>query len=192
VRRTAFEAVGGFDERPVRRFIEDIELGYRLRQGGHRIRLDKEIQATHLKRWTLRSVLRTDLLYRAIPWARLMRERESTPADLNLTGGQRLSVALAGVALLGVALLGAALAGVMLTGGAAPSLSLVRDLVAMTLAALFGVVGLNRELYGFFRRERGLAFTLACVPLHLLYFLCSGVGFIFGWLTSSAARATRA
>ena len=42
IRRSVFEEMGGFDEQ---RFptpsIEDIELGYRLRQAGHRILLDK-------------------------------------------------------------------------------------------------------------------------------------------------------
>ena len=34
--------------------IEDIELGYRLTRAGHRIVLARDVQATHLKRWTLR------------------------------------------------------------------------------------------------------------------------------------------
>ena len=29
----------------------------------------------------------------------------------------------------------------------------------------------------------GLAFALACVPLHVLYFFCSGAGFVYGSLT---------
>ena len=29
---------------------------------GHRIRLDKDLQGTHLKRWSLRSLLRADIL----------------------------------------------------------------------------------------------------------------------------------
>jgi hypothetical protein len=49
----------------------------------------------------------------------------------------------------------------------------------------FVVVGvgiLNRRLYAFFYRQRGLAFALAAFPLHLAYFLCSGVGFLARWL----------
>jgi GT2 family glycosyltransferase len=65
VRRLAFERVGGFNER---RFpqpsIENIELGYRLGRAGYRIFFDKSLQSTHLKRWTLRSIIRTDVIYR--------------------------------------------------------------------------------------------------------------------------------
>jgi GT2 family glycosyltransferase len=54
IRRSVFHEVGGFDAGRFRRpSIEDIELGYRLRAARHRIRLDPELQCTHLKRWTL-------------------------------------------------------------------------------------------------------------------------------------------
>jgi glycosyltransferase involved in cell wall biosynthesis len=54
IRKLAFENVGGFDEERFRRpSIEDIELGYRLRQAGQRILLDKGLQGTHLKSWNL-------------------------------------------------------------------------------------------------------------------------------------------
>jgi GT2 family glycosyltransferase len=57
IRRSVFVGVGGFDAaRFPRPSIEDIELGNRLRIAGHRIRLDREIQGTHLKRWGLWSV----------------------------------------------------------------------------------------------------------------------------------------
>ena len=99
VRRAAFAEVGGFDAaRYGNASIEDIELGYRLRRAGHRIVLDKQLLGTHLKRWTLRSMVSTDLWRRAIPWSRLIFERSEFPADLNLKGAQRLSVALTGVA----------------------------------------------------------------------------------------------
>jgi GT2 family glycosyltransferase len=162
VRRAAFDAVGGFDERPVRRFIEDIELGYRLRRAGFRIRLDHDLRCTHLKHWTLWSMLRTDLVHRAVPWARLIAETRTAPADLNLRGEQRASVALVGVA------------------GAALLLAVWRHcLAAVAVAAILAVAALNRELYRFLRRERGVAFALACFPLHLLHLACSGLGFVY-------------
>ena len=67
IRRSVFEEVGGFDEERYPRCIEDIELGYRLRRAGHRIVLDKNLQGTHLKKWTLWSVIRTDVCCRAMP-----------------------------------------------------------------------------------------------------------------------------
>ena len=52
IRRSAFEEIGGFDEKRFPRCIEDIELGYRLRQAGHRIFLDKGLHGTHLNQGT--------------------------------------------------------------------------------------------------------------------------------------------
>src|SRR6202011_2360901 len=66
IRRECFMAVGGFDEN--RFTIEDVELGYRLIENGVRIVLDPELQVKHLKRWTLHSMLVTDVTLRAIPW----------------------------------------------------------------------------------------------------------------------------
>ncbi len=82
MRRSAFEAAGGFDDRRYRRpQIEDIELGRRLRALGHRIELRPEIRVTHLKRWTLGEVLRTDFRDRGVAWTRLLlRERSSGSA----------------------------------------------------------------------------------------------------------------
>ncbi|HEU4370168.1 MAG TPA: glycosyl transferase, partial [Methylomirabilota bacterium] len=163
VRRDVFATLGGFDARRFPRpSIEDIELGYRLRAAGHRILLDKELQGTHLKRWTLRSVVTTDVTCRAVPWARLNLERRASLTDLNLKASQRASAALVGVA--GVcALMAAVHQG--FAGGAA--------------AAVLGVVVLNRDFFGFLRRRRGLTFAAACVPLHLLYFLYSGLSYAF-------------
>ena len=55
--------------------IEDVELGYRLRQRGKRIMLDPTIQGTHLKAWTFGGIIRTDLTQRGIPWVRLLLEK---------------------------------------------------------------------------------------------------------------------
>ncbi len=68
IRRDVFEAVGGFDQdRYAEPSIEDIELGYRMRRMGHRILLDKELQVKHLKQWKMGSLLRADVLNRALP-----------------------------------------------------------------------------------------------------------------------------
>jgi hypothetical protein len=105
VKRDVFMAAGGFDDRRYARpSIEDIELGYRLRASGHRILLNKDIQVKHLKRWTLRALVRTDVLDRGVPWTILILERRRLPNDLNLHMMQRLSAMLAYSMLLYVAL----------------------------------------------------------------------------------------
>jgi glycosyltransferase involved in cell wall biosynthesis len=166
IRRAVFEAIGGFD---VARFpqpsIEDIELGYRLRAAGYRIRLDKGLHGTHLKRWTLAAVVRTDITQRAIPWARLVLDCGATLDDLNLSRGQRLSAVL-------VALVGSSLV-----------LAWFRVwFLGLAAAAFIGVLILNRELYAFFFRQHGLRFLAACIPLHLLYFVYSGVSYLLVWV----------
>jgi GT2 family glycosyltransferase len=174
VRRSVFEAVGGFDEefRPVCS-VDDIELGYRIIRSGHRIFLDKELQGTHLKRWTFRSVILADITHRAIPWSRLIIENHNAPKDLNLKITQRISVLL--VILACVFLL----------------LGLVHvKFVAFAAPALLTVGILNRDLYAFFYRQRGLFFAGACVPLHLLYYVYSSLSYLFVWATFQIRKLT--
>ncbi|HEU5111422.1 MAG TPA: glycosyltransferase, partial [Micromonosporaceae bacterium] len=92
IRTSVFADVGGFDEDRYRHAsIEDIELGDRLRRGGHRIVLDPAIQGTHLKAWTLRSMVRTDFARRGVPWVALQVGNRRMSAALNLGWRHRVS-----------------------------------------------------------------------------------------------------
>jgi glycosyltransferase involved in cell wall biosynthesis len=175
IRRSVFLSVGGFDaERYPQPSIEDIELGDRLRAAGHRLRLDRQLQGTHLKQWRLLTVIRTDIACRAVPWARLILSSGSVPDDLNLKLDQRVSSGLVGLA------------------GVLTALSPLRlELLGLAAAALAGMVVVNRRLFLFLLRERGLGFALACVPLHVLYYLCCGLGFGYVWVRSLLAPARR-
>src|SRR5947207_2948868 len=84
IRREVFAELGGFDEAMPQ--LEDVELGYRARAVGHRIVLRPEIQGAHLKRWTLGSMVLTDLFGRGLTWMRLhLREGGGgRPGTLNL------------------------------------------------------------------------------------------------------------
>jgi Glycosyl transferase family 2 len=178
VRRDAFETVNGFD---VARFprgqIEDIELGYRLRDGGGRILLDPSIQGTHLKRWTFGVMLRTDIRDRGIPWMRLLLERgHRTAAALNTGRAEQLKVLLAAGT---VVLLIAALP--------------LRDprLAIAAVVLLFVLITSNVRTYAWFARQRGLGFALLVIPLNLLYYLGNAVAAGVGvWQHLTAARST--
>src|SRR5262245_4097757 len=166
IRRYVFNDVGRFAQHRCRRpSIDDIEVGSRLRRVHHRIVLDKELQGTHLKRCRFPSVVWIDVTCRAIPWARLMLESGSMPDDLNLKLGQRLSGGLVGAAFALLAL------GVFWP-----------PLTAVAALAVLAVVGLNRDRFAFFARQRGRAFAAACVPLHLLYYLYSGLSYLAVWI----------
>ena len=169
VRRAVFLAAGGFDESYTRPSIEDIELGVRLRKAGQRIRLCPEIQATHLKRWTLASLWRTDIFARAIPWTRLILRQGRSSFDLNLDWRGRLS-AVAAWALLGCTLL---VLGLALLGPA--RLALWPGLGVPIAAA--GTAALNADLYAFFFRHGGARFALLAAALHVAYLLYSSLVF---------------
>ncbi len=163
VRRDVFLAVGGLDAGFGAPSVEDIEFGYRLIRAGHRVRLCKDLQVTHLKRWTAVSMVRTDIFDRAVPWTRLAIRARRLPNDLNLRTSARVSTAL-------VFALVASLAAAAWTPWA---------LAAAACAAL-GLAALNAGFYAFLWRKRGPRFALAATPWHWVYFACAGIGFAIG------------
>jgi len=145
VRRTAFDAMGGFD--PGLRYLEDVDLGMRLSADGYRIVLHPEIQGKHLKHWSLWEMVRTDFVGRGIPWVELLlRHRHSTKV-LNLGWRHRLSA------------LAAAIGAVALVGGR----------IRVALGAAVALVSLNRDFYGLLLRRLGPAETGVSVALHALH-----------------------
>jgi len=57
------------------------------------------------------------------------------------------------------------------------------------VAAVVGVVALNRELYAFFFRQRALLFACACIPVHLLYYRYSGLCSFDVWISARLGGA---
>jgi hypothetical protein len=168
VRRAAFVDASGFDaDRYPTPQIEDIELGLRLRRAGARLRLDPDLQVTHLKRWTLGSVLRTDLFARALPWSRLILERGELPSDLNLRPSQRVAAVLAGPALVALVVLPAlAVSGLWIVA-------------ALAVALLIASVLASRGLLAFFAARRGLAFALGAWLFHQVHLLLAALVFLY-------------
>lgn len=166
VRKEAFLAVGGFDvERYTRPSIEDIELGYRLREAGGKILLIPELQSTHLKVWRFFNLIHTEVFCRAIPWARLMISQTGIVDDLNVSSGERLRAALAGLLLL---VLFAVVIGLL------PWWVLLLVLAAAVFA--------NWSLLSLFYRRKGLLFAISGLLFHQLYYLYSSFAFVYSWL----------
>jgi glycosyltransferase involved in cell wall biosynthesis len=166
IHREVFLSLGGFDESYRKPSVEDIELGYRLKQAGYRIRLCKDIQVKHLKHWKPLSLLRAEIFYRALPWTELiLRDRPFINVnDLNLKTSARLSV------ILTFGLVASLLAAALVSAG---FLFLVGALSLLLLL-------LNASVYRFFLEKRGVQFTLQVIPWHWLYFLYSGLSFAIG------------
>ncbi len=182
VRVSAFREVGGFDvERYPRPQIEDIELGYRLRDEGGDILLDPGIQCQHLKQWTWKGMLRTDLGDRGIPWMRLLLERERAGArpSLNVGPEEKLKTALVG---LSMAFLAFGLVGVIL-GDPALRWGLAAGLLGLLVHTVW-----NLPLVLWFARTRGFLFALGVIPLQVLYYLLNGVAAAFGYVGHALDR----
>jgi len=170
IRKSVFEEFGGFDGTKYKApAIEDVALGLQLVLGGRRILLDKRLQVCHLKRWTFRILLRSDILYRAVPWAQLILKTRRVPRDLNLNYSSRASALLVGL------LVGACVLLALTFGG----------LARMPLVPLFGTMALivaallllNWDVYRFFLHTRGWWFAAWVVVFHWFYYLYSGVTF---------------
>jgi hypothetical protein len=160
IHRDVFLGLGGFDSSYSRPSIEDIELGVRLKASGYRIHLCPDVQVTHLKRWNICSLLRTDILDRAIPWTRLIYSTSRLPTDLNLDWKSRLSA-------LGVW-------GFLILFKLGLSFPFAWIGVP-TLAGL--LIAVNFPLYRFFFQRGGLWFATGAVLLHFFYFFYSSLTF---------------
>ncbi|MBE9259696.1 hypothetical protein [Dolichospermum sp. LEGE 00246] len=152
-----------FDETYCRPCVEDIELGYRLKAAGYKIRLDKALQVKHLKRWGVISLIKADVCDRALPWVQLILRQGKMPSDLNLGWSSRLSVILV--------------------------YSFLLTLVAcwwqwklLILAAVISIllININASVYRFFSEKRGVLFALGVLPWHWLYYFYSGLAFAIG------------
>ena len=171
VRRASFLAVGGFDAaRYPHPSIEDIDLGHRLAARGARLLLDPTIQGTHLKVWTLRSMLWTDFARRGIPWVALQVRNRQLSTALNCGWRHRLSAASCALGTL-FAVVGAPI------------------LVLMAVGVL---LGLNHAFYTLLARRQGPMHAAAGVALHGLHHLVSVLAVLVGVVAGLSAWALSA
>ncbi|WP_300513832.1 glycosyltransferase [Aliiroseovarius sp.] len=161
--REMFLKVGGFDvETYAVPSIEDIELGYRIRNAGGRILLLPDLEAKHLKVWTIRNAMFTDIFRRALPWSRLMISREGLTNDLNTGWAERVKAVVALALLL------------------QPAILLIRpDLwplaVLIALLALF----MNGAFARFLFRKGGLRLAVGGMLYHQVYYVYSATAYVW-------------
>ena len=178
-KKEVLESVGLFDEERFRRpEMEDVELGYRLRDAGHRIFLDPAVQCTHRKRITFANMIASDFSRRGIPWTRLLLDRKmlNAPRGLSLGASERLSALATGLFVLSLAI----------------SLFEVSVIFAMlAFTALIVFVSVNGELFATLARARGAAFLLAAIPLHLVHNLTAVSALVWATITHPFIRSAR-
>jgi len=171
IRRDIFLSLSGFNEDYRRPSIEDIELGYRLKRAGHRIRILKSLRVKHLKHWGISSLLKTDFFYRALPWTALLLKEGRFVNDLNLKVSNRVCVVLTYLLLL-------ATVGIIFM----PWLSIPAVIAAACLLVL------NWNTYRFFNAKRGFSFALLSILWHWFYFFYCGLAFAIGFIKFKVKR----
>lgn len=160
VRKADFDEVGGFSAEFAKPSIEDVELGYKFIERSKTIKLLKDLQVTHLKRWTLFGLLKADIRFRAIPWTLLALKR-GLPRDLNFKLSDRVSGITVSLLFLSLCFL-----------WRWP----VLGFLILFLAALLLIM--HRDLYIFFTRKKGIAFSLLAILYHWFYYLYSTLTYV--------------
>jgi glycosyltransferase involved in cell wall biosynthesis len=179
VKKSAFEAAGGFDaERFHHAEMEDVELGYRLVDNGCTIVLDPSAQGTHRKKITLSGMITSDFIRRGVPWARVLLDRGEflKPRGLSLGVSERVSAVSAALVVFGL------LTSLVLRSA---------PLAIVTLLALGAFIIANA---GFFRRLmelRGFAFAVAAVLLHIVYNVTAVAALIWALVTNRVSPSER-
>ena len=142
--------------------LEDIELGYRMHRAGHEIFLNKSIQVTHHKTYTLAGLVKSDVWGRAVPWTRIMLARRVARNDLNTRLHNVLSVVASWALVSAVAI--------------APASPSARAAVAVLA---LGILMLNRTSSRS-SCAKGPLFALEAIPMMFLTYLYSGLGLALG------------
>jgi hypothetical protein len=169
VRRGALIAAGMYDEwRFGRECLEGLELGQRLQRAGYRLLLMRDLRVVYLKRWSVAKICRevwnrSALLTRSFGY---QRTSVSVPGEVVITLSRALTPA---VAVMGSASLVAAFV--------PPSFGLIRDACVLSLILLG-----NLPVHRFYARQKGVAFAIASVPLHVIIQGVAAVALCIGWL----------
>jgi len=167
--KDAFLSVGGFDE--TYKALEDVELGYRLMLASHRIYLNKRIQVTHCKTYSLLGLIKSDVLNRAIPWTRIMVSKWVFKNDLNTRIHHVISVPVSFLILILIPL--------------SVPFPLGIPILVLLMASL---LALNHSFLMFVFREKGAAFTLQTVIMSWFGYLYSGAGLVLALLPYARGR----
>ncbi len=163
VNAQVFRDLGGFDTETYRvPSIEDIELGYRIKRAGGNILVCPNLLGKHLKIWSMRNAVFTDIYRRALPWSRLMISREGLTNDLNTSMAERARALVAGLFILS-----------MLCLPFAP-------MIWACPVALFALaITINWKFVTYLAKNGGIVFAMASILFHQVYYLYSTAAYVW-------------
>jgi GT2 family glycosyltransferase len=163
--KKAFLEVGGFDESYQTASIEDVALGVELYDKGFTVVLCPQFQVKHLKKWTLKNMVYTDIFLRAKPWIVFSFEKKAIKNELNTSTRELVSalLGLSGVLVLFYGLQWAAL------------------LFAMQIILQF-------KWYKLLIKKRKGAAIIFHFFLHQLYYFSAALGAFLGVLSKAKGR----
>jgi len=184
MRTVNFMDIGGFDDHFENPSVEDIALGMRVRAEGGRIMLDPLLQCKHHKRWTITSMVSTDIFCRAVPWTHLILQSRRLPDTLNIDWRNRAS---------GVLSVAAVAAGVAAAFAAVGAVSFTPQVALLgAVGCLAGLLALNLDFYLLCLRQGGPLFAVGSFALHGLYFFYSSLTFgavvLHAWIFGPSLR----
>lgn len=174
IRREVFLRAGGFDHGYATPNVEDTAFGQKLQRLGVRVQVQRDLEVEHVKRYSLKTLLRTDFM-RAVSLTRLkLRHRDGVATNNTSVPAGYIASGPVAFASLCLGLAGAALQ--------QPAVGVVAGLAAVTTAAL------NAEFLAAIAQEEGWGRAIAAVPLLWLELVVATVGAAVGLVTFPFGR----
>ncbi|MBN2054721.1 glycosyltransferase, partial [bacterium] len=172
IRNHLWQRTGGFDKAITRATVEDNDLGYRLAGLNTIIHLDRHCRVQHVKRYTLRNLLRRSFVTNSDRLKLLLRKRTSPgpppTGSLVLTPKKTFRRFTAGFALAPVVIT-TAIAGLLLPFARPAILPVAAAFVLLYLPVLNGL-----------RTRRGALFAMQWLLIHLLDATVGAAGLVHG------------
>lgn len=152
--------------------IEDIDLGYRLTNRNYKIKINKNAFSVHLKKYSLKKLILSDLFDRAIPWTYIILKNKKIPNSSNTSAKYKISLIMTLVFCI-----------LNLTN----ILNFSYTNTFVSILSLFIITILNIKFLKLTSATYGMIFTIKSIALLLIHFLCCITGFSIGLLNIKKA-----
>lgn len=170
IRRKTFESVGGFN-RNIKTVIEDADLGFRLFQNGYNVVLENKLIVTHLKKFSLSSLLINDAKLSSAKIKLVLRNifKKEKKGLIIVSGGRASEMY--------PVILNVVLSPIILLLLLFSSKNFISRLLILLLLIL---VLFNYSFIKFIASKKGLIFLLRVIPVFYLDMLSAFGGVIMG------------